>query len=84
LQAVAKHIYGTLRNSSVVMSNLIGPVEPMALANHPVKGLYFIMSGAPEVTIILSLACYLKTILDSNFFLQLITKCVNIFLKKLN
>jgi hypothetical protein len=52
LQAVAKHIYGTLRNSSVVMSNLIGPVEPMALANHPVKGLYFIMSGAPEVTII--------------------------------
>ena len=55
LQAVAKHLYGTLRNSSVVMSNLIGPVEPMALANHPVKGLYFIMSGAPEVTIISSL-----------------------------
>jgi hypothetical protein len=50
------------------MSNLIGHVEPMALANHPVKGLHFIMSGAPEVTIILSLACYLKTILDSNFF----------------
>ncbi|RDX60850.1 O-acyltransferase WSD1, partial [Mucuna pruriens] len=40
-EAVAKRIYGTLRNSSVVVSNLIGPVEPMALANHPVKGLYF-------------------------------------------
>jgi hypothetical protein len=64
------------------MSNLIGPVEPMALANHPVKGLYFIMSGAPEVTIILSLACYLRTILDSKkIFLKLITKCVNIMFK---
>lgn len=50
LQAVAKHIYGTLRNASVVISNLIGPVEPMALANHPVKGLYFTMTGGPEVT----------------------------------
>ncbi|XP_061362896.1 wax ester synthase/diacylglycerol acyltransferase 11-like isoform X1 [Gastrolobium bilobum] len=47
-EAVAKHMYGTLRNSSVVMSNLIGPVEPMALANHPVKGLYFTMTGGPE------------------------------------
>jgi len=55
LQAVAKHIYGTLRNSSVVISNLIGPVEPMALANHPVKGLYFTMTGGPEVTSILTL-----------------------------
>jgi len=51
LQAYAKHIYDTLRNSSVVISNLIGPVEPMALANHPVKGFYFTMSGGPEVTI---------------------------------
>ncbi|KAJ1397528.1 O-acyltransferase, WSD1, N-terminal [Sesbania bispinosa] len=48
MKAVAKHIYGTLRNSSVVISNLIGPVEPMPLANHPVKGLYFTMSGGPE------------------------------------
>ncbi|KAH1142712.1 hypothetical protein GLYMA_12G114900v4 [Glycine max] len=47
-EAVAKHIYGTLRNSSVVVSNLIGPIEPMALANHPVKGLYFTMTGGPE------------------------------------
>ncbi|KEH30693.1 O-acyltransferase WSD1-like protein [Medicago truncatula] len=47
-EAVAKHIYDTLRNSSVVISNLIGPVEPMALANHPVKGLYFTMTGGPE------------------------------------
>ncbi|XP_058202100.1 wax ester synthase/diacylglycerol acyltransferase 3-like [Rhododendron vialii] len=30
------------------MSNLIGPVEQMALANHPVKGLYFTLVGGPE------------------------------------
>ncbi|KAK2434722.1 O-acyltransferase WSD1 [Trifolium repens] len=60
-EAVAKHIYGTLRNSSVVMSNLIGPVEPMALANHPVKGLYFIMSGAPE-SIDIAVMSYTRTL----------------------
>ncbi|MCI07099.1 O-acyltransferase WSD1-like, partial [Trifolium medium] len=59
--AVAKHIYTTLRNSSVVMSNLIGPVEPMALANHPVKGLYFIMSGAPE-SIDIAVMSYARTL----------------------
>jgi len=59
LQAVAKHIYETLRKSSVVVSNLIGPVEPMVLANHPVKGLYFTMTGGPEVnTILVSLLFY--------------------------
>ncbi|CAJ2642281.1 unnamed protein product [Trifolium pratense] len=60
-EAVAKHIYTTLRNSSVVMSNLIGPVEPMALANHPVKGLYFIMSGAPE-SIDIAVMSYARTL----------------------
>ncbi|XP_027909849.1 O-acyltransferase WSD1-like isoform X1 [Vigna unguiculata] len=60
-EAVAKHIYGTLRNSSVVVSNLIGPVEPMVLANHPVKGLYFTMTGGPE-SINISVISYTKTL----------------------
>ncbi|XP_045820672.1 wax ester synthase/diacylglycerol acyltransferase 4-like [Trifolium pratense] len=60
-EAVAKHIYGTLRNSSVVISNLIGPVEPMALANHPVKGLYFTMTGGPE-SINIAVMSYTKTL----------------------
>ncbi|GAU40259.1 hypothetical protein TSUD_60490 [Trifolium subterraneum] len=46
--AVAKIIYNTLGNSSVVISNLVGPVENMALANHPINGLYFTMTGGPE------------------------------------
>ncbi|KAL2328197.1 hypothetical protein Fmac_021624 [Flemingia macrophylla] len=60
-EAVAKHIYGTLRNSSVVVSNLIGPMEPMVLANHPVKGLYFTMSGGPE-SINIAVISYTRTL----------------------
>ncbi|KAG5033244.1 hypothetical protein JHK85_017226 [Glycine max] len=47
-EAVAKIIYKTLRNSSVVISNLFGPMEQMTLANHPISGLYFTMTGGPE------------------------------------
>jgi hypothetical protein len=50
-------------NSSVVVSNLVGPLEKMALANHPINGLYFTMTGGPEVFI---LAYY---ILKNNSFI---------------
>lgn len=48
-QAVAKYIHGTLKNSSMGITNLIGPVEKMSLANHPIRGLYFTVVGAPQV-----------------------------------
>ncbi|KAG4152779.1 hypothetical protein ERO13_D04G142300v2, partial [Gossypium hirsutum] len=38
-----------LKNSSMALSNIIGPVEQMALANHPIKSLYFMMVGGPEI-----------------------------------
>ncbi|KAK4438696.1 O-acyltransferase WSD1 [Sesamum alatum] len=47
-EATARYIQGTLKNSSMAISNLIGPVEQMALANQPVKGLYFVVAGAPQ------------------------------------
>ncbi|WJX65878.1 hypothetical protein P8452_50492 [Trifolium repens] len=47
-EATARFVYNTLRNSSTTISNIIGPVEQMALANHPVKGLYFMVVGPPE------------------------------------
>jgi len=28
---------------------MFGPLEQMALANHPVRGVYFAMSGGPQV-----------------------------------
>ncbi|MBA0698037.1 hypothetical protein Goshw_028281 [Gossypium schwendimanii] len=30
------------------LSNMIGPVERMALANHPIKSLYFMVAGEPK------------------------------------
>lgn len=47
-EATARFIHGTLKNTSMALTNLIGPLEEMALANHPVKGLYFIVTGAPQ------------------------------------
>lgn len=33
----------------MTVSNMIGPVEQMSLNNHPIKGLYFLAPGLPEV-----------------------------------
>lgn len=48
-QAAARYIHATLKNSTVGITNLIGPTEKMALANRPVKGLYFTVVGSPQV-----------------------------------
>ncbi|MCD9644488.1 hypothetical protein HAX54_032710 [Datura stramonium] len=47
-EVTSKYIRNTLKNSSMTISNMIGPMERMALANHPVKGLYFMVVGVPE------------------------------------
>ncbi|GLU06412.1 hypothetical protein SLE2022_234510 [Rubroshorea leprosula] len=47
-EAAARFIHSTLRNSSMTISNVVGPVEAMTLANHPVKGLYFLTLGSPQ------------------------------------
>ncbi|KAK7381101.1 hypothetical protein VNO78_33625 [Psophocarpus tetragonolobus] len=47
-EAVASYLRSTLRNSSTTISNIIGPVEQMAVANHPIKGFYFMVAGSPE------------------------------------
>ncbi|KAL1363047.1 hypothetical protein HN51_011246 [Arachis hypogaea] len=60
-EAVAKNIYNTLENSSVVVSNLMGPIEEMALANHPVNGLYFTMTGLPE-NVNITIMSYVNTL----------------------
>lgn len=49
LQAAAKYVRSTLRNSSTTVSSIIGPVEKMSLDNQPIKGLYFMVAGPPEV-----------------------------------
>ncbi|KAF5176245.1 hypothetical protein FRX31_034168, partial [Thalictrum thalictroides] len=46
--AAARYIHGTIRNSSLGISNLIGPIEQIAFANHPCKGMYFMPVGVPH------------------------------------
>ncbi|QHO04702.1 O-acyltransferase [Arachis hypogaea] len=48
-EAAAKHAYKTVANSSVIISNVVGPVEQVALANHPIKRFYFTATGLPTV-----------------------------------
>ncbi|CAJ1978919.1 unnamed protein product [Sphenostylis stenocarpa] len=60
-EAVAKIIYKTLGNSSVVVSNIFGPMEQMALANHPISGLYFSMTGGPE-NVDITIMSYVKVL----------------------
>lgn len=47
-EATARHIRNTLKNSSMTVSNVVGPVEQMALANHPCSGIYFMVVGVPQ------------------------------------
>ncbi|XP_056698723.1 wax ester synthase/diacylglycerol acyltransferase 7 [Spinacia oleracea] len=45
LEAATKTFERTSKNCSFVMTNMMGPTEKMSLANHPVKGFYFMPTG---------------------------------------
>ncbi|XP_042005335.1 wax ester synthase/diacylglycerol acyltransferase 3-like [Salvia splendens] len=47
-QAASRHILGTLKNTSMAISNLVGPIEQMTLANNLCKGLYSVVAGTPQ------------------------------------
>ncbi|KAL3714570.1 hypothetical protein ACJRO7_006479 [Eucalyptus globulus] len=46
-EAVAKHISRTARNSSMGISNVIGPINKLSLANDPLRGVYFTVADIP-------------------------------------
>ncbi|XP_051151969.1 wax ester synthase/diacylglycerol acyltransferase 4-like [Andrographis paniculata] len=47
-ETTAQYIHSTLKNTSMTVSNMLGPLERMALSNHPIKGLYFMVAGVPQ------------------------------------
>ncbi|KDP24069.1 hypothetical protein JCGZ_25726 [Jatropha curcas] len=47
-EALSKYLRNTLKNSSMGITNLMGPVEQMALANHPINGFYFVVTNSPH------------------------------------
>ncbi|CAL2255919.1 unnamed protein product [Prunus armeniaca] len=55
-EGAARYIHGTLKNSSMTISNMIGPVEKMALDNQPVGGLYFMVVGPPQCLTVTALS----------------------------
>ncbi|KAI9093222.1 hypothetical protein K1719_027236 [Acacia pycnantha] len=50
--AVAKHFHKTIRNSSLFISNMVGPLDQLAMADLPIKSLYFTLSGVPQSVVI--------------------------------
>ncbi|KAK1285361.1 hypothetical protein QJS10_CPB20g01759 [Acorus calamus] len=48
----AQYIHSTLKNTSLSISNLIGPKEKMSLADHPVRSFHFMVVGVPQSLVI--------------------------------
>ncbi|XP_042486402.1 wax ester synthase/diacylglycerol acyltransferase 4-like [Macadamia integrifolia] len=47
-ETTAQYVHRTLKNSSMTISNMIGPMEQMSLADHPARGMYFMVVGVPQ------------------------------------
>uniref|UniRef100_A0A803L774 O-acyltransferase WSD1 C-terminal domain-containing protein n=1 Tax=Chenopodium quinoa TaxID=63459 RepID=A0A803L774_CHEQI len=60
-EAVAKYIHSTLSKSSMSMTNMIGPVEQVTLAGHPIKGMYFMVTGSPQ-SLVITVMSYTQTL----------------------
>ncbi|CAB4273392.1 unnamed protein product [Prunus armeniaca] len=51
-EGASRYMHSRLKNSSFMISNMIGPTEQMALADHPVRGVYFMVLGIPQDLIV--------------------------------
>ncbi|XP_021811368.1 uncharacterized protein LOC110754590 [Prunus avium] len=51
-EGASRYMHSRLKNSSLMISNMIGPAEQMALADHPVRGVYFMVLGIPQDLIV--------------------------------
>ncbi|KAK1320552.1 O-acyltransferase WSD1 [Acorus calamus] len=47
-EVAARYIRSTLENTSMAISNLIGPNEKMLLADHPIRSFHFMVVGVPQ------------------------------------
>ncbi|RYR43400.1 hypothetical protein HN51_019568 [Arachis hypogaea] len=61
-EVAAKYVHKTLANSSLSISHMVGPVEKVAIDNHPVKSFYFMTVGLRQslTVTILSYMGYLR------------------------
>lgn len=47
-QAIARSLYNTIANTTMGITNMIGPTEEIAIDGKPVKSFYYFTSGAPQ------------------------------------
>lgn len=47
-QAIARSLYNTMANTTMGITNMIGPTEEIAIGGSPVKSFYYFASGAPQ------------------------------------
>ncbi|CAI0449300.1 unnamed protein product [Linum tenue] len=47
-EAAAGYVYRVMKSTSMLITNMIGPVEKMSMADHHIKGIYFLVSGNPQ------------------------------------
>uniref|UniRef100_A0A803NCJ9 Diacylglycerol O-acyltransferase n=2 Tax=Chenopodium quinoa TaxID=63459 RepID=A0A803NCJ9_CHEQI len=60
-EAAAGFIHSTLQKSTMTISNMIGPIEKMALANQPCKGMYFMVVSVPQ-SLTITVLSYMRTL----------------------
>ncbi|KAL5714221.1 hypothetical protein ACHQM5_016211 [Ranunculus cassubicifolius] len=87
-EAVSKYLHSVLKNTSFTISNLVGPMEKLAIADHPISNIYFTVTGAPQSLIFLVMSyngqltiavSVEKGFIDS----QLLGSCMNEAFKKI-
>lgn len=47
-QAISRSLYNTISNTTMGISNMIGPMEEVAIVGKPIKNFYFFPSGQPQ------------------------------------
>uniref|UniRef100_A0A803L773 Diacylglycerol O-acyltransferase n=1 Tax=Chenopodium quinoa TaxID=63459 RepID=A0A803L773_CHEQI len=60
-EAVAELVHSTLNKSSMAITNMIGPVEQVTLADHQIKGMYFMVVGSPQ-SLVITIMSYAQTL----------------------
>ncbi|XP_078432063.1 wax ester synthase/diacylglycerol acyltransferase 4-like [Wolffia australiana] len=47
-EVAAKYVHGTLRDTTLTISNMVGPLEKLEIAGHKCRSYYFMVVGVPQ------------------------------------
>ena len=50
VQVISRYLYNNIAHTTMAMSNVIGPMEKIAMDGNPIKSFSFFVSGAPQVS----------------------------------